>query len=311
MKFALISQAFVVQSYKVTNGKAYTLDGRPYQYNHSIDNEFFMGFWNYPFLFNGYYLNMSDLDKINEDLDIIMFANDNIKEITVSTLRKKFPNAFIIASVKEMSGNSNIRTNLFNEADAICTPLSPQNPIQKDFQYLTKKEIHWVPQPVNIDYLQNNYYDNKTLSIFSYQHHLTHRNANSKEIATHLGNKFNIPVFEKYTDHRIHKNNQLKLHIDTWSNCLFMVNMDPTFNYGQQSTLCAACGTINIGGNNDANSFLYPTTNTLDIKKLELEMEKLITNEEYREQTMQFAFNELNKNYSYESVKRTILNIAQ
>ena len=90
-----------------------------------------------------------------------------------------------------------------------------------------------------------------------------------------------------------------------------MVNMDPTFNYGQQSTLCAACGTINIGGNNDANSFLYPSTNTLDIKKLESEVEKIINNEEYREQIMQSAYTELEKKYSYKTVKQIILNIAQ
>ena len=68
MKFALISQAIVVKSFKVTNGKAYTLGGQPYSYSHSIGNEFFMGFWNYPFLFDGYYLNISDLHLINEDL---------------------------------------------------------------------------------------------------------------------------------------------------------------------------------------------------------------------------------------------------
>ena len=316
MKFALISQAFVVKSYKVNNGKAYTLDGQPYSYSHSIGNEFFMGFWNYPFLFDGYYLNMSDLHLINEDLDVIIFANDNIKQVTVSTLRKKFPNACIIASVKEMWTSdgklmlSDIRKNIFNEADAICTPLSFNNPIQIKFQQLTDKKIHWIPQPVNIDYLQNNYYDNKTLSIFSYQHHLPHRTANSKEIATHLGNTFNIPVFEKYTDHRMHGIDQLKIHTEAWSKCLFMVNADPSFNYGQQSTLCAAGGTSNIGGNNDANSFLYPSTNTLDIKKLELEVEKIINNEKYREHIMQLAFKELHKYYSYDAVKQMILNIV-
>ena len=246
-----------------------------------------------------------------------MFANDNIKEATVATLRKQFPNAFIIAAIKEMwssSGRllvSDTRTNVFKEADAICTPLSPENPINKEFQLLTNRKLHWVPQPVNIDYLQDNYYNSKTLSIFSYQHHLPHRTSNTKEIAIRLGNKFNLPIFEKYTDHRIHGIDQLKLHINAWSDCLFMVNMDPTFNYGQQSTLCAACGTINIGGNNDANSYLYPSTNTLDIKKLELEVEKIITDEKYREQIMQSAYNELNKIYSYKSVKQKILDITQ
>ena len=65
------------------------------------------------------------------------------------------------------------------------------------------------------------------------------------------------------------------------------------------------------GGNNDANSYLYPSTNTLDIKKLELEVEKIITDEKYREQIMQSAYNELNKIYSYKSVKQKILDITQ
>tara|TARA_R110000737_G_scaffold316794_1_gene327225 strand:- start:15253 stop:16212 length:960 start_codon:yes stop_codon:yes gene_type:complete len=319
MKFALISQAFVVKSYKVNNGKAYTLDGQPYSYSHSIGNEFFMGFWNYPFLFDGYYLNISDLHLINEDLDIIMFANDNIKEVTISILRKKFPNAFIIASVKEMlsigdnskTNNAEFRKNLFNEADAVSTPMSLNNPISKEFQLLSSKKLHWIPQPVNIDYLQDNYYVDKTLSIFCYQHHQTHRNANTKEIATHLSNKFNIPIFEKYTDHRIHGNDQLKIHIESWSKCLFMVNMDPTTSYGQQSTLCPSTGTIMFGGNNDANSYLYPSTNTLDVKKLELEMEKIILDKDYRELIIQDAYSKLCKTYSYDAIRQTILNILK
>lgn len=310
MKFALISQAFIVQSYKVINGKAYTLDGKPYQYNHSIGNEFFIGFWLYPFLFDGYYLNISDIDKVDEDFDIILLANDS-KNIAVSTLRQKYPNAFILASVKEMNGNEEVRRDLFKQADALCTPLgNPQNPFNTYFQSLTDRKFHWIPQPVNIDYIQNNFYEGKTLSIFSYQHQQPPRSANSKQVSYYLGNKYKIPVYEKFTDPS-YKDNQLKIHTEVWSKCLFMVNMDPTFNYGQQSTLCAAAGTIMIGGNNDANYFLYPSTNTTNIEVLDKEIKKIISEEEYRNQIMQYAFDKVNEYYSYDSIKNKILNLIK
>lgn len=311
MKFALISQAFVTKSYKVENGIAYTLDGRLYEYSHSVGSDFFLGFWNYPFLFNGYYLNFSDLDKVDEDFDLIMLANDRIKEFSVDVIRKKFPNAFILGTAKEMSGDPTVRKDLFDKSDDVCLPLSENNDIYNAFQQLTDKKIHWIPQPVNIDYLHNNYYDNKHLSIFAYQHHQVDRYADTKQVATYLSQKYNVPMIENYTQPNTHGNNQLQSHLDSWTNCVFMVNNDPSSNYGQQSTLCAACGTINIGGNNDANKYLFPTTNTTDLKQIETEFEKLATDDAHLFKTIEYAWDQVNKLYSYDAVRNKIIDICQ
>ena len=103
MKFALISQASAIKSYKCVGGKFYTLDDNPYIHHHSLSNECFMGFWNYPTLFDGYFLNLNDIENFPViDFDVIMYANDTNTNISVNTIRDKFPNAIIISTITDL-----------------------------------------------------------------------------------------------------------------------------------------------------------------------------------------------------------------
>jgi hypothetical protein len=85
--------------------------------------------------------------------------------------------------------------------------------------------------------------------------------------------------------------------------------MDPTFNYGNQATMLASAGTINIGSNNDTNQFLFPKTRSTDWDVLEAEFVKMINNQEYLISIVTNAFEQVNKVYSYDVVREKIINI--
>jgi hypothetical protein len=65
IKFALIVDKCKVESYTVRDAKAYKLKTPdiPYQFHHSISNECFIGFWGYPFVFGGHFINWLVLTK--------------------------------------------------------------------------------------------------------------------------------------------------------------------------------------------------------------------------------------------------------
>ena len=74
MNFALIVDDCKVESYVVRNKKAYKLSNpnTPYQFHHSIGNECFIGFWAYPFVFDGCFINWKEWSELPDlDLDVI------------------------------------------------------------------------------------------------------------------------------------------------------------------------------------------------------------------------------------------------
>ena len=71
--------------------------------------------------------------------------------------------------------------------------------------------------------------------------------------------------------------------IKMWSQCAFLINMDPIHAQpGWQAIHAASVGTINIGGLNDSHKNLYPTLATNDERVLEQEFKKIISDDEYR-----------------------------
>jgi len=77
MNFALIVDKCKVESYIVRDKKAYKLSNPelPYQFHHSVGNECFIGFWGYPFVFGGHFINWSEWNTLPDlNLDLIFVA---------------------------------------------------------------------------------------------------------------------------------------------------------------------------------------------------------------------------------------------
>ena len=92
---------------------------------------------------------------------------------------------------------------------------------------------------------------------------------------------------------------------------MFHINLDPTHNFGQQATQCAAVGTINIGGLNDANYLLYPELTSIDGNVIDRKFGEMLTDYNYIYNYVEQAYNNVNTYYSFESVKQQFLTIIQ
>ena len=69
MKFALACDSSKVDSYFCKDNKVYLYNGQPYYRMHHISNECLMGFWNYPMLFDGHFINLRDNEFPDEDFE--------------------------------------------------------------------------------------------------------------------------------------------------------------------------------------------------------------------------------------------------
>jgi len=310
MNFALIVDKCKVESYIVKNNKAYKFknENEPYKFHHSLGNKSFIGFWGYPFVFNGCFLNWSEWE--NElpdlDLDVIFVSIENkFDTMTIFKLRKKYPNAKIFYVIKELwnwNTNWNKRIEVCNEVDDVLSPIF-------NYNLLTgistcNKNIYFLPQPVDIDYLYDHYFmENKQEKIFSYfPVHNSSRLGETLKFTEYISKKYNIPYIRMHTDNQIQ--NKWKNFLDLWTPCTFHFNLDPNLHFpGQQAMQCAALGIINIGGLNDSHKILFPDTYTNDFDILEHFFYEYINDYEKRYNVINNAWIAVNNIYSYKSVK--------
>jgi len=165
-----------------------------------------------------------------------------------------------------------------------------------------KKPVSYLPQPVNIDYLYDNFYtEMRNETIFSYYPVWNSaRIGQTKEYTEYISNKYNIPYIRTHTnDHT----NQWLDFLKIWTTCTFHFNLDPMASFpGQQAMQCAALGVIHLGGENDAHKLLWPDTATNDTAKLEEMFQLYVTNLDARNNAIQYAYNMVCQTYSYQSI---------
>ena len=118
MKFALIQDMIGsggVKSYQVKNNLAYDMDGNPYDPDFTpaaVNRHCYISTYNYPWLYEGgYFINWSEYkDDLPElDLELIFLVierclgrEDEFPWIKMETIRKKYPNAKVVAFLKEI-----------------------------------------------------------------------------------------------------------------------------------------------------------------------------------------------------------------
>jgi hypothetical protein len=102
----------------------------------------------------------------------------------------------------------------------------------------------------------------------------------------------------------------LRDFISGWSSCMYHFNLDPVDYFpGKQAVHTASVGTINIGGVNDNHFLLYPETATCDVKVLEERFTEYYEDDNKRNQVVQYAWDKLNKVFSFDAVREQIKNI--
>jgi len=301
MKFAMACDSVVaVNSYYVRDKKVFTFDDKPYLRHHHLSNECLMGVWNYPFLFDGYFINLQQQPYPDEDFDVIFCAIENdIGYLNI--LRKTYPNAKLVGSIKEMIiPNRDVRQRLIQNTDAFVVPYISFD-YYKEFNYETPSKSFKIPQPVNIDYLRNNYLVEKQNVVFDYENYwAAGRLPRNKEVL----DKIDYKVESLHT-------NSWEDCINSWKHCKFLFNLDTTLNVGQQAIQSAALENIVLGGNNDAHKLLFPELSGMDVDKIVSEFNRLVDDEKYYHSTIKYASKKLREIYSLESVKQQVIKLKE
>lgn len=328
--FALIIDSIGnCESFYVKNSKAYKFeDNNPYSWEHSIGPDCYVNTWNYPWLFDGYFLSWKDYknDLPNLDLEVIFVTIERLLSknedwCNVSSLRKKYPNAKIIGFIKEVwVGNPNdwnhpthkARLDFLNQCDGVIHNRPELNDFTNIKDHL-KVPMQFIGQPHNMDFYYNNFYKEKNLAIYEYIPNHPPRHGSTRQFCDYISQKYKIPIVRReYKKGGVYTWQTLKEFVKEWSSCLFHVNLDPIEYFpGNQCTQVASTGTIQIGGLNDNHKLLYPETATNDWGVLEEKIVEYINNEESRFKVITNAWNKTNEVFGFNSVRTNINNFIK
>jgi len=337
VKFAYIYDCCVQNSFYIENGIAYEYASKkPYMHIHAITPSLHNAGWNFPFLWgDGSFLNIkewveNDLDLPDEDFDMIMYANERVgldnenkKKYGVERLKEKYPNAKVFGWFKELELSvhnievrSKNRIDFLKECDGIVahgiTTMKNSPFLLEIEKQLGEKIKNYISCPINIDTFYDNFYSNKKQnSIFAYLPNPIHRRGETYSFAQHMGKKYDIPVrYKSVKGDQEYSHLSAKEFIELWSPSVYHFNLDPSeLHPGQQTIQVANVGSINIGGINESHGILYPNTATNDLKILEEKFVEYINDEDKRFQDIEYAWIKLNEFYSYDTIKKQLLEI--
>lgn len=319
MKFALILESSLQKSFSVKNKCAYRLGtDQIYEWHSSIrvgDEMTTMGPFAYPFIFEGDYINWEEVGTLpSNDYDVVFCALEKHPyKYNVDLIRKTYPNAIVVGTVKELYFIKDYKTRVdfFNQCDYVCVPYKDSwYSLFPDLQRDVNKEIHWLPQGYDVDFLYKHFYrEERVDSFFSYIAPHPPRRSNTEQYANFLSQKFNIPVIRK----DLTKAYDMQWHdfISLFSQSTFCINLDPEPQYGQQGVQSAILGVINIGGVNDSHFSLWPDTCHNDLESLTSFIAKCLESPEYRFTIMKNSFEKASQIYSFDAVKHKFNTIIQ
>ena len=329
MNFAMICDTVGshMKSFYIKDNKGYDFDGNPFDFNFSIGNDFYVSIWNYPKLYeNGHFIKWQDWgdDLPDLDLDLIFLSIEKLllnPDYTVDKIRKKYPNAKIAGWIKELwvgepynytHPKHKARIKFLNECDVVVTNRNTEDGF-REIAGGVNKSFNFVSIPVDTDYLYNNFYGDKELSIWAYLPNPMDRRSNTYEFSKYIGEKYNIPVrFKPLQPNQKFDYMSQKEFITNWSSCAFHFNLDPIDYFpGNQCALVAGTGTIHIGGVNDYHHILFPETATCDTTILETRVEEYINDSYKYIDTMSKAMKKLEEVFSFDAVRKQIENIKE
>ncbi len=333
MKLAYVVDACAQDSFYVKDGVAYDfVNNKPYAHNRSINPSLTISSWNFPFLFgDGCFLNLfewvtKDLDFPNYDLDIILYGceragldNETKHLYSIDRLRKKYPNAKIVGWAKEQElsvHNREVRyqnwMSFFKECDTTSAhgittmkELTQWRQIEND----CGRKFNFISCPININpYYDLFYSDHKEESLYAYLPNPMHRRGETYKFVSYLSEKYNIPSkFKPLGQNQKFDHIEQFDFIKLWSPSIFHFNLDPAVEHpGHQTIQVANVGSINIGGKNESHFLLYPETATCDLDILENKFVEYLNDVDKRFEVISYAWENLNKYYSFEVVREQI-----
>ena len=315
-------------SYYMKNGVAYNWHtNQPYQKTHWVDSDLAIAFNNVTFLYeHGYFINWMDmyrhnLDLPDIDLDLILYTCERNgldaeweDKFQVQLLRDKYPKAKIIGMIKEIGKNFTgyvhphripKRYDFLNQCDGVLiNKIDDTLPEVREIQARIKHKIDTSYPIQNINVFYDRFYSNeKDNAIFAYMPNRTRSTGRTYEFAKYISNKYDIELRTKPASNDFY-HLSCQEFIDLWSPCMYHFNLDPIETQpGHQCIQVANAGCIHIGGNNESHKILFPETATIDEDVLEARFVEYLNSPEKRYQTLETAWNNLNKYYSFNNAR--------
>jgi len=320
MNFAMIVDGCLQRSYYVKDKKSYRFNtDEPYSHHHSIGNECHLGIWGWPFLFNGYFLNWTEFEELPTlDLDVIMVAIERNLNYNVNMLRKKYPNATIVSFIKEdywTPLSINQRVDFFKSCDLITFPWNIEHEPggmlgTKTLSDLCGREVHYVQQPHDIDYLYDNYFkEEKFIQILDYKTPAPSPGEDTESFVKYINKKYDIPTIRHIVKYKGLGHNQWEEFLSGITDSLYCFNLDTVKSGGSMAVQCAALGIINVGGVQDSNEILFPSLATNNLEELEEVFKSIHDDSSKREEVIQKAFNKARSHYSHDAVRERFLGV--
>jgi|TARA_R110001583_G_scaffold72898_3_gene203525 hypothetical protein len=324
--------AIGVDSFYVKNKKSYRMDNdKPYTYHRSINEECMLDGFNYLYFGDdSYFVNIFQHQDLPDlDIDILLYScqrngldTTEKDKFNVDIIREKYK-VPVIGMIKELGSNFPSahrherifdRIKFLNKCDYVHIFDNGCLRNTKEFDDVASKinkPVYFSNNCINIDYLFNNFYsESKDLSIFVYLPISPHRRARTYNFAKYISEKYNVELVLKPTSDNDNRKLSGKDFTKLWSSCAFHFNLDPLETQpGWQAIQTACVGTINVGGVNESHKNLYPTLATCNEEILEDEFKKLLNNEEYRFNTIKYAWEKANSLYSFNVCKKQLKNL--
>jgi hypothetical protein len=248
----------------------------------------------------GMFINIRNTALPDEKFDLIFAAIET--DITyLHRILDKYPGAKVYGLFKEATGNPQVRAELIGLTRGYIQPYLTYDMVDTGRIPLIK-----IPQPINIDYLRNRFLGKKQMSMFDYSNYwASGRHADNKPFIDKA--KARVPVLSGIT--KSTDQNQILDFFNLWKDCCFMVNFDRSYSFGQMATQCAALNTVILGGNNDSHFILFPTCTGMDVDFVYNDFDRMMTDEFYLKDTIQYANYKLQELYSFNAVRQRILEL--
>ena len=156
--------------------------------------------------------------------------------------------------------------------------------------------------------MYDNYYGDKINGVYFYLPHSLGRRKDTYEFSKHITDKYKLPLNTKeLIAGKSYDYMSLHDFVSLWSQYSFHINLDPASWFpGSQAVQVATTGTIQVGGLNDSHRILYPQLATNDLEILETEVDKIISDFDYRVKIINYAYENVQKYYSFDTVRQSV-----
>lgn len=329
MNGALMIDVTTQESYYINNGHAYFMkNDKLYNHVNHIDSRYEPPFFSFSRIFdNGYMLNLFEyglpgqLQLPKLDLDYIIVAIEKI-DYKIKEIRKHYPNAIIISTVKEynpagghpLNSWKDILINTCNDSDYATVTYHTLTDFN-NFQKKINKPLQYLPVAIDVDFLYTTYHRierEKSILCYFAPTHMDRGTIESLEFSKHLAKKYDMKlVIPPYpVPFRVENRIPFSKFIKYMSESMMCVNLDKWYMLGQQPLQCAAFGTLHIGGISEGSKQLWGKLATNDITILENEVKRIISNSDYHFSYLVTAYNALEKTHGLQAVRNRLIGLT-